>query len=303
MTNTPKNFVLQLGSLISLYVSITALIMLAFGVINVTYPDAAEGAWQYESAASSIRFGIALLIVFFPTYVALTRLVNTIRRKEQGVYLTLTKWLIYLSLVIGGASLLGDLVALILGFLEGDLTTRFLLKALVFLIVVGTAFTYYVLDVRGYWERNESASVWYAGAVSIAVLIALVSGFQHVDPPSVVREQRLDEQQIVDLRDIQYRISEYYIINGSLPTSINMLYEGIESPAAPEGRANYEYDLTAPDQFTLCAEFGAPTQVVDRSVSRPIVETGAIIKNPEMWDHGIGRWCFDRFLGGTSTKP
>ncbi len=110
MENTAKNFALQLGSLISLYISIVALIILLSGVITLQYPDVANGYWEQESASSSIRFSIAMLFVFFPTYIALTRMVNTIRRVEQGVYLALTKWLIYLSLLIGGGAILGDLV-------------------------------------------------------------------------------------------------------------------------------------------------------------------------------------------------
>ena len=110
-TNTARNFALQLGSLIALYVSLSALIAVIFGVINITYPDQAEGYWAYDSAQQGIRFGIAMLLVFFPTYVVLTRTVNQIRRKETGTYLTLTKWLVYLSLLVGGGILLGDLVA------------------------------------------------------------------------------------------------------------------------------------------------------------------------------------------------
>ena len=36
-TNTARNFALQLGSLIALYVSLSALIAVIFGVINLTH--------------------------------------------------------------------------------------------------------------------------------------------------------------------------------------------------------------------------------------------------------------------------
>ena len=125
--NTPKNFALQLGALITLYVSLTSLMTLLFAVITVAFPDAADGYYTVESATSTIRFSAAILIVFFPVYLWLTRTLNQIRRKEDGVYLTLTKWLIYLSLLGGGGVLLGDLVAVIYNFLEGEITTRFVL--------------------------------------------------------------------------------------------------------------------------------------------------------------------------------
>lgn len=83
--NTARNFALQLGSLATLYISLSALVAVAFGVVDVVYPDAATYAWEYTSAQSSIRFGAALLIVFFPAFIVLTRLVQHVRRKEQGV--------------------------------------------------------------------------------------------------------------------------------------------------------------------------------------------------------------------------
>jgi hypothetical protein len=118
MENTAKNFALQLGSLIALYVSIVALVTLLFGLITIFYPDVANGYWEYNSASSSVRFGIALLVIFFPVYIVLTRMVNTTRRIEQGSYLTLTKWLIYLSLLVGGVTILGDLVSVVNAFLN-----------------------------------------------------------------------------------------------------------------------------------------------------------------------------------------
>ncbi len=188
MENTAKNFALQLGSLVTLYVSLSALTVLLFNVITVQYPDATQGYWEYESATTGIRFGIALLIVFFPAYVVLTRFVNVIRRKEQGAYLVLTKWLIYLSLVIGGGVILGDLVAVINSFLNGELTIRFMLKALVMLVVIGAAFTYYLFDARGYWQTHEKESKQYAAGAALIVVAALVLGFMHTETPAQVRE-------------------------------------------------------------------------------------------------------------------
>jgi hypothetical protein len=93
MNNTARNFALQLGALVSLYVSLSFLLVLLFGVINLTFPDPAEGYWAVDSAQSSIRIGIAVLVVFFPAYLILQRTVNRIRRREPaGSYLTLTKW-------------------------------------------------------------------------------------------------------------------------------------------------------------------------------------------------------------------
>ncbi|MEZ4195503.1 MAG: DUF5671 domain-containing protein [Candidatus Paceibacterota bacterium] len=294
--HTAKHFALQLGSLASLYLSIAFLLVLIFGVINLLYPDTAEGYWAIESAASGIRTGLAMVLVFFPTYLVLTRLVNKSRRTErEGTYLTLTKWLIYLSLLLGGAVLLGDLVAIIMAFLEGGLTTRFLLKALAVVFIVGPAFYYYVRDAKGYWVANEQKSVRFAGGATLLVLTALAFGFNNIESPTEVRERKIDEKQIIDLQDLQYRVINYYEINSNLPQDLNSLPKTSPLPQAPESRQSYEYKLTD-NGFALCAEF-AYTSNPDqyRYYSYPI-DLGASIKNTEDWSHAEGSVCFERVL-------
>lgn len=297
MENTAKNFALQLGSLVSLYVSIVALIMLLFGVITVRYPDVAQGYYEYESASSSIRFGIALLVVFFPAYTILTRLVNNIRRREQGTYLALTKWLIYLSLLIGGATILGDLVAVVLGFLNGELTIRFALKALSFLIVVGAAFIYYLLDARGHWQTHEKQSVQYGALVAVVVIAALTTGFQHTETPNQVREMNIDNVQIQDLGVIQSHIESYYATNAKLPQSLEVAYEGLAITTAPEGRNAYTYTYVDEKTFKLCAEFAYESSKSQQAqYSEPFMADGMIIRDGFNWTHGKGDWCFTRVV-------
>jgi hypothetical protein len=298
MENTAKNFALQLGSLVTLYISIGSLIALLFGIITVQYPDQAQLPWEYESATSSIRFTIAMLIVFFPAYVVLTRFVNTIRRTEQGTYLTLTKWLIYLSLLVGGGVLLGDLVAILNGFLEGELTIRFILKALAVLLVTGSAFTYYLLDVRGYWKEHEQYSIYYAGIIGTVVLLSLITGFMNTETPSEVRDRNLDAKQITDMQEIQYRIEAYTVLNEKLPTTIEEAYDSLTPPFAPDGRTAYMYQVVETNSFKLCAEFAGENSTTGGMYysEKGMYTQPLTIKNPNDWNHGAGIWCFTRVL-------
>lgn len=298
--NTPKHFVLQLGSLISLYISLGFLLALIFGLINLLFPDATDSIWQIESASSSVRLGIAMVLVFFPTYLILTRLVNQNRRKAGGHdYPNFTKWLIYLSLLVGGGVLLGDLVAIIMMFLEGEITQRFLLKALAVLLVVGSAFHYYILDARGYWIKHQDTSIMYAIGVGLFVLVVLAYGFANIDTPSEVREQKLDATQVQDLQEMQWRIQEYVMLNDTLPESLDALYaeQGIPVPTAPEDRAAYRYERTA-EGFALCATFATPSRNEFLSTARPIMSEDEMkqIINPDNWEHGAGEVCFDRVV-------
>ena len=298
--HTAKNFVLQLGSLITLYLSVSFLLVLLFNIINLLHPDATEGYYQIESASESVRVGIAMLIVFFPAYLVLTRKVNNFRRKETShSYSGLTKWLVYLSLLVGGGVLLGDLVAIILAFLNGELTTRFVLKAGVMLVIVGAAFYYYLQDARGYWLKREKMSLNYAIGMSIIVIASLIFGFSHTETPTEVREMKIDDRQVQDLQNIQYRISDYISVNNELPETLDDVYGGIKTTEASENRKAYSYEITE-EGFNLCADFWYPSQNTDRfhfSMADPIrVGNEMQIKGGNNWDHEGGYVCFERVV-------
>jgi len=292
-THTAKHFALQLGSLACLYLSVGFFLALVFGLINAIYPDSTDGVWQLESNASTIRFGFAMTIVFFPTYLFLTRLVNKNRRNtSDGMYLGLTKWLIYLSLLVGGAVLLGDLVAVIMGFLEGELTARFILKAAAVLLVAGAAFFYYLKDAQGYWLKNERQSVIYGAVGAIVIFTTLAVSLAYINTPQEVRERKVDQQVVSDLQDMQWRIEDYYRANDVLPESIEVLYGEFTAPSAPEGRKDYSYTIDEAEgnetEYRLCGEFQHNSVGIDNGRSMPTFE-----KNYN-WEYKAGEWCFDR---------
>lgn len=294
MENTPRNVVVQVGSLIALYLSISFFIVLVFGLINIAYPSATDNYWEIENATEGVRFGIAMLIVFFPTYLILTRLMNKFRRAEHGaLYQHITKWLIYLSLLIAGLVLLGTLVTTIYTFLNGDLTTRFILKAASVLGVVGMAFHYYILDAKGYWMKEEGKSIMFGIGAGTVVFLAIAFGLGNIETPSVVREMKLDETQINDLRGVQNQIMYYLETSSSTPKTLEEAYGDFEVPRAPEDREAYTYEVTD-NGFKLCATF-ARDSVVDE-FNTPYVDPLARIKNAENWNYKAGRYCFDRTI-------
>ena len=294
--NTAKHFVLQLGSIITLYLSAAFLITLLFSVINLNFPDTLESYWEIESSSSSVRLSIAMLLVFFPTYLVLTRRVNMLRRQEtNSTYLGLTKWLMYLSLLVGGGIILGDLVAIILAFLEGELTMRFILKALVLLLVVGSAFYYYLQDARGYWLSKEKESKYFGAAMAIVVLASIVAGFFYIETPAAVREMRLDETQINDLRNIQWQIEEALRISSStVPASLEAVYNDFPIPEAPEDRPAYTYEVTE-QGFNLCATFSRDSNT-EQEMWGPTFDKTALIRNGNSWQYKEGRYCFERIV-------
>lgn len=289
-----KSFVLQLASLATLFVSLPAFITLLFSIINLQFPDAADSYWQVSSAESAIRYSIAVLVIFFPAYLALTRLVNRSRRDEGELYHTLTKWLIYLALLVAGMTMLGDLAVVVYTFLNGEITTRFILKALALLLVIGGASYYYLLDTRNFWQRRERRSVEIGAGVLAIVLIFVVIGYLKIDAPSVAREIRIDQQEISDLQDIQWRVEAYYQENDAFPAEIGMLYQDVPIPEAPAGRQAYEFTTKGRDAYVLCAEFAQPTPATGRSLAKPVSYDNNTYLQNQNWEHSAGKKCFER---------
>jgi len=296
--NTQKNFIMQLGALIALYASITSILILIFSVTNLKFPDEVAGYFESEGSRQAVRSSIAILFVFFPTYLVFTRLSNQDRRKHSnGEYATFAKWLVYLSLLGGILILLGDLVTLINYFLNGGITTRFLVKVFALFVIVGGTLYYYVLDVRGYFKKRVVTALYFALASTTLVVVALFYGYSYIETPSEVREIRLDEQQVTDLQDIYWRTDEYYRTNAVIPVSIDSLYINQNPPQAPTGREAYQFKVVNDTTFELCATFAAASPDSTRTAVKPIIiESERLIYENQNWEHTAGETCFVRIL-------
>ena len=287
---TPKYFVLQFGALIALYVTISSLITLLFTIINLHVPDATESVWRYEGYMSSARFSIAVLIVTFPVFVLLSTLVHRARREQDASYVSVVRWLLYLSILAAGSVLLGNLVWVLVSFLEGEVTLRFILKVLTMLLVVGVALGYYVLDVRDYWltrPRKVSAVVF---GVSAFVLGVVIFGLYSINSPTEARERSLDGRQVQDLQEMANFINEYIEREEELPDTVADAFPAARDvPTAPEDRPSYEYVQGDELSYELCATFSADSQEDYPMGYRPSVP-GATFQVD--WSYRAGEWCF-----------
>ncbi|MDP2695836.1 MAG: DUF5671 domain-containing protein [bacterium] len=150
---SPKDIFLHLLVIITLYFSAGSFMALIFQYINIGFPDAVspDGYYGSQSSYSTIRWSIASLIVIFPIYLFTSRFLNkSYEITPDKRNLRIRKWLIYFTLFIAALIIIGDLVTLIFNFLDGELTTRFLLKVTTVFFVAGSAFWYYFYDLRKY---------------------------------------------------------------------------------------------------------------------------------------------------------
>jgi hypothetical protein len=133
----------------ALYMSAYHLGSLIFDFIERAFPDPiVDGVFRGDSG-NSIRWSVSTLIVAFPLFLFMFRIVNRAiaidptKRSSRP-----RKWLTYLTLFIAAVTLTGDVIYLIYNALGGELTIRFVLKVLTVGIIAGGAFAYFLTDIR-----------------------------------------------------------------------------------------------------------------------------------------------------------
>ncbi len=299
---TAGDFFLHLGVIATLYFATGNLIALIFDLINIEFPDRLSGMIS-SYYSSSVRFELAALIIVFPLYLYLNWLLaRDIERVPEKRNLSVRKWLFYFTLFLAAAIVAGDLVAVLNTFLQGEITMRFILKALTILIIAGSVFWYYLRELRS--ETPGSLTrVWhiFSGAI---VLAAVVGGFIVSGSPMKVRDIRFDEQRVSDLQNIQWQIVSYWQTKNALPASLSDLRDpigGYVPPVDPQTGAAYDYSVTGTQAFLLCATFASPIQT--DVFGNPVAGTAYGPATGDNWQHSAGRVCFPRTIDAERYPP
>ncbi len=119
------------------------LVQLVHALIDLALDD---GGYR---SSHRIRWSMAVLIVTLPMYLWLAIGERRKLTADPSLYRSaIRKWLTYITLLISATVLLGDLIAVIYAFLNGDFTVQFFLKAAVVAVVAGGIFTFYLRDIR-----------------------------------------------------------------------------------------------------------------------------------------------------------
>jgi hypothetical protein len=295
--STAKDVFVHLFSIVTLYVSVIGFIAMCFAYVDVSFPDALS--FYYTSSLDTIRSSMASIIVMWPAFLGISRLmhrdaVTDGSRREIGI----RKWLLYLTLFVTAITIVVDLITLVNYFLNGEITTRFILKVAIVLATAAAVFAYYLWDLRTEDIAKSKAPKKTAIAASVVVLASIVLGFILVGSPAQQRKVRFDDQRISDLSTIQYEVTNYYQTkDGVLPATLTDLtnkLNGFSVPMDPNTGAAYEYNVKAGLTFELCATFEADsiTDANTRTVS--YFEFGTNYYGN--WEHGVGRTCFERTI-------
>lgn len=280
-----KDFFLNLGAIVALYTVVVSLINLLFTVINTAYPQIVN---DYYQSSGTISWSVATLIIFFPIFILLMWLLEAQykvepERKSAGIH----KWLTYITLFISGLAIAGDLITVLYYFIDGqELTTGFLLKVAVLLVVVGGIFIYYITDLRDKLTSN-SRMIWRVVS-AIVIIGSIVWGFSVLGSPRTQRLIKYDEQKVNDLMNITYAVQTHYSTNGVLPKDFVELAKLNYSLMTIDSQTQkvYEYSVTDKTHYELCADFNKATSD-NNNRNNITLPTGSV-----SWSHPAGRYCF-----------
>lgn len=296
---SPKHVFLHLFVIIMLYYSTVNFLILMFQYINYWLPDklAQADVYQLMFSSSLIRFALASMIIVFPVFIITSRYLNKSYVKSPAVREMKTrKWLLYFTLFAAALVMVGDLVRTILTYLEGEITLRFILKALSILIVTGLIFYYYLRDLRR-GEQILPHMKYFIWGVIVVVIAAVVTGFFIIGSPKQERLRRFDLERVGRLQEIQMQIINYWRSKEVLPLQLADLEDKISGfipPTDPETNAPFEYSVKGPESFELCATFSLASEKDETSpVARPMIYGGQV---NESWKHDVGRACFERTI-------
>ena len=292
--NTPRDVFLHLLSVVTLYWSSVVFITLLWQFINYFFQDSLS-PFYYESFAGYIRFAVSSLFIIFPVFIFTSWFLNKIYKKELEVRDSkIRKWLIYFTLFIASLVMIGDLITVVNYFLGGEIAIKFILKSLSVFLVAGVIFGYYLDDIRR--QTPTPLAKYFAWASIILVVAIIIISFFIIGSPTTAKLMQTDQQRVNDLSNIQYQIVNYWQAKEKLPETLSDLTDvisGFTAPTDPETKINYEYMIIDADKlsFQLCATFS-------RESKSGQAESSYYYGNAtsQVWNHGIGRICFDRTI-------
>jgi uncharacterized membrane protein YidH (DUF202 family) len=270
----------------------SALGSILFRFIESWFPDPVVRNHVYN-LRNAVTWQMASVAVAFPIFLIVMRIIlreadDPPERLESGV----RKWLTYLVLLLTAGAMICDLIWFFDYFLTGELSARFVLKALTVMLVCGAIFVYYLGSLR--WDRNTNMAHAKArslkfGIGAAAVLVAsFCVGLGMAGTPSVQRHLEADHRRVENLRGIAFAVNSWYRGAESgrsserLPRTLSELVgKGVDASqiADPETRITYGYRVKSGTAYELCARFSGTEE-----------EDGPY--QTQFWHHEKGRACF-----------
>jgi hypothetical protein len=294
MTNksTARDFFLHLLSTVLLYMGVISLIIVLFEIVNHYVPDVLARQY-YNDPADEMRFSVAMLMISFPVFAWSIYYIKKLIQKDPAVKnFKVRKWLMYLTVFIAAIIIICTLISVVFNFLNGEFTTRFLLKVVAILLISLGMFWYYLIEVRDDQKKRSVQNIIAWSTVAVVVVI-IVAAFFIMGSPSDQRAKRIDARRVEHLSAIFWEVNDYYRQNEILPESLagfeTRVVPDYLSLTDPETDEPYEYVVSGERTFKLCATFVTALEEgegLEVGIFRP--SKGFVNRS-----HPVGRHCYD----------
>ncbi len=275
--NNAKYAFYYLLSLVSLvFISISAGLV-AFAIIDKSVADALMVGSYYDHD-SQLKFAISALLIAAPIFYLISRLIaRGLKKEDLPVTSGVRRWLTYFILFVSSMIILGEFIGVINNFLSGELTARFVLKAVTIFIISGLVFSYYFYDIKrsDFVKSDKVAKIFFFVSLAL-VLAAFIAAWFFVESPKEARQRRLDQIVVNNIYSLESAVNSYYERHGSLPVDLaaleneSGLYLDKQALVDPETKVTIEYKVTGDDSFEFCATFRTSSEGFNGEYGRPV---------------------------------
>jgi uncharacterized membrane protein YidH (DUF202 family) len=203
-----------------------------FRLIDLWFPDPVAANYMTFNLRQAITWQMASITVAFPIFVLVVwTILREAQQRPERLQSAVRKWLTYIALLLTAGGMIADLICFFGYFLNGELTSRFVLKSLTVMIICGAIFLYYIASLR--WDRNTNVVAakrrsFRFGIATAAVLVTAFSiGLGVAGTPSQQRRFEADRKRVEDLQSIAASIYSRHEMSRTiktvppLPSSLN----------------------------------------------------------------------------------
>lgn len=293
-TNNAKFAFYYMLSLVALAFMSLGTGMVIFQVINKYVVDQLR-EFQARFNPDTLKYAISMLVVATPIfYLVMRQIFKNLfigqLDKEAGV----RRWLVYFILLVSAVIVLGTLVNILNNFLNGELTLKFILKALTVGGIAAVVFSFYLYDIRRVEVSNSHDNVitiYFYSSLAILIVVFILSLFI-MESPTTTRNRKLDNVIISSFDQIASTIDSYYSGKGVLPVSLDEMrkeYNYLSDDVFVDSATGvkFDYRIKSQDEYELCATFRLTSEANDPD---PL---GKYFLN-QRWPHTVGYQCLSQ---------
>ena len=299
--NSAKFAFFYMLSLVALLFMSLSAGMIIFQIINKNIFDVLN-PYQGRYSPEALKFAISALIISVPIFYITTKQIYKnlfigALNKDSGI----RKWLTYFIIFVTSVVMTGWLIVVVNNFLDGELTTKIILKAITAIFISASIFTFYLYDIKReeVVGKKDKVIKLYFYCSLVLVIAVFSSSLLIVETPTETRNRKIDDAILNNFSEIKEALDTFYNEDSKLPESLDELKEeynyltdeDLEDLVTKE---RYEYKIIDDKTFELCATF--------RSSNKNNEETRNDYYKEE-WPHDSGFQCIKQKVSELGRDP